>query len=174
MPYVISTAKIEELDRVEHLINDYVRQSLNMTAWPCSIQTLKRDYTAEYFQMKVVYSDGQLVGFAAWTPSYDLHHCVRGAMFIDLYIDPAYRCRGLAVMLICAIAAEITPMGWSYMRGQALSGQASRLYDKVAVRFGANEYNISGQALRELATLAGKPIRDIVRGLPKKEMNYLP
>lgn len=172
MSYKVTTAKIDELDRVGQLINDYVRQNLNMSSWQGSIETLKRDYASGCFHMHVVYSDEQLVGFAAWTANYDLHHCTHGAVFIDFYIDSAYRCQGLGAALICAIADEIVHRGWTYMRGQAISGRASRLYERVGIRFGANEYNVSGKALRQLASLAGKSAREIFKGLPTKEMNH--
>lgn len=172
MYYHVSTATIDDLDHVAALMDDYVRQNLNMPSWLCSIDTFKRDYTSGCFRMTVIHSDKKLVGFAAWQPCYDLHHCVHGAVFIDLYVDPAYRCRGLGMALICAIAAEITRLGWEFMRGSALSGRAARLYERFAVRFGTNEYNVSGKALRQLASLAGKPAREIIQGLPTVEMNY--
>jgi GNAT superfamily N-acetyltransferase len=174
MPYQTSTATIDDLDQVAQLIDDYVRQNLNMPAWPCSLATFKRDYTSGCFRMTVIHCDKKLVGFAAWLPHYDLHHCSHGAECIDMYVDPAYRCRGLGVALLCAIAAEITNLGWTYIRGQALSGRASRLYARVGVCFGTNEYNLSGKALRQLAGLAGKSPKEILRGLPTQEMNYQP
>jgi len=145
MSYHISTATVDDLSHVAVLMDDYVCQNLNMPSWPCSIATFKRDYTSGCFRMTVIRSKRKLVGFAAWQPCYDLHHCVHGAQFIDLYVDPAYRCRGLGMALICAIAAEITRLGWEFMRGSALSGEATRLYERFAVRFGTNEYNVSGK-----------------------------
>lgn len=174
MSYIISTASIDDLDHVAKLIDDYVRQNLNMPSWLCSIATFKRDYSSGCFRMNVIRCDEKLVGFAAWTPTYDLHHCAHGALFIDLYVDPTYRCRGLGMALICAIAAEITGLGWDFMRGQALSGRAARLYERFAICFASNEYNVSGQALRQLASLAGKSAREILQGLPTREMNYQP
>jgi GNAT superfamily N-acetyltransferase len=102
MSYTVSTATIDDLDHVAKLMDDYVRQNLNMPSWTCSIATFKRDYTSGCFRMTVIRSKRKLVGFAAWQPCYDLHHCVHGAQFIDLYVDPAYRCRGLGMALICA------------------------------------------------------------------------
>lgn len=172
MPYQTSAATIEDLTQVSKLIDGYVRQNLNMPAWPCSLATFSRDYVSGCFRMTVIRTNEKLVGFAAWLPSYDLHHCVHGAALIDLYVDPAYRCRGLGPALICAIAAEITGLGWEFMRGQALSGRAARLYERCAVRFGTNEYNVSGKALQRLASLAGKSARAIFQGLPTREMNH--
>jgi hypothetical protein len=45
--------------------------------------------------MNVIHCDEKLVGFAAWLPSYDLHHCAVGAVCLDMYFAPAYRYRGL-------------------------------------------------------------------------------
>ncbi|NEO92021.1 MAG: hypothetical protein F6K56_17955 [Moorea sp. SIO3G5] len=36
---------------------------------------------------------------------------------IDLYVDPAYRCRSLGAALICAIANEMTCINWTVMGG---------------------------------------------------------
>jgi len=174
MTYRTATATVAELAPVARLLDDYVRQHLNMAAWPGSLDTFKRDYASGCFNMIVLYRQETIVGFAAWTRSYDLHHCVHGALLLDMYIAPAYRCQGLGAALICAIAAEITRLGWTYMRGQALSGPAARLYGRVGIRFGANEYNVSGQALRQLASLVGQPARDILRGLPTQAMNHQP
>jgi GNAT superfamily N-acetyltransferase len=172
MPYKVSTATVDELEQVARLMDDYVRQNLNMNAWPCSLEAFKRDYTSGCFRMTVVYTDDRLVGFAAWIPSYDLHHCVHGVVFLDFYVDPAHRCRGLAAALVCDIAAEAVRYGWAYLRGSAISDRASRLYDRVGICFGTNEYNVSGKALRQLASLSGKSAREILQQLPTKEMNY--
>lgn len=37
MSYVVSTATIDDLDHVAKLIDDYVRQNLNLSSWTCSI-----------------------------------------------------------------------------------------------------------------------------------------
>jgi hypothetical protein len=83
MSYVVSTATIGDLDHVAKLIDDYVRQNLNMSSCPCSIAIFKRDYASGCFRMTVIHLNEKLVGFAAWIPNYDLHHCVHGALFID-------------------------------------------------------------------------------------------
>lgn len=172
MVYRAAAATVNELERVAQLMDDYVRQNLNMPAWSCPIETLKRDYMSGCFRLTVIYWGAQLVGFAAWTPSYDLHHCVHGAVFLDFYVDPAYRCRGLGAALICDVAAEAVRYGWEFLRGSALSGRAARLYARVGICFGTNEYNVSGKALRQLASLAGRSPREMLRQLPTKEMNH--
>lgn len=174
MPYRTAPASLADLDQVAQLIDDYVRQNLGMAAWPCSRELFKRDYTSGCFSMTVVYVESNLVGFAAWESTYDLHHCTHGAMVIDMYVDPAHRGRGLGPALVCAIAAQILPIGYTFLRGTGLSGRASRLYERCAVRFGTSEYNVSGQALRRLASLAGKSPREMLAGMPTVEMNYQP
>jgi hypothetical protein len=43
MSYAVSTATVDDLDQVAQLIDDYVRQNLNLPAWPCAIAQHLRD-----------------------------------------------------------------------------------------------------------------------------------
>lgn len=112
------------------------------------------------------------VGFIAWTPSYDLHHCVSGVDVLDLYVVPAMRSRGVALVLACAMAAEELGRGAIYMKGTALEGGAGRrLYGRFAV-CDASGCIVGGRAFRRLAELAGRPVREIARSLPERAWNY--
>jgi len=49
-----------------------------------------------------------------------------------------------------------------------------RLYERIAMSFEGADCIVGGRAFRVLADLSGRPIRELVRGLPKKEWNYEP
>ena len=50
-----------------------------------SAEALHRDGFGREFETYVaVMGDGQVIGFAAWTKSYDLHHCLTGGNILDL------------------------------------------------------------------------------------------
>lgn len=119
MSYRTALATREELAVVGQLIDDYVRQNLDMAQWwPVARETFQTDYDNDCFQLMVVYnSTDQLAGFAAWVPHYDLHHCARGSLVIDLYVKPASRGRGLAAALISAIATIAVDQGHTFLRG---------------------------------------------------------
>ncbi|ASC70993.1 hypothetical protein XM38_019420 [Halomicronema hongdechloris C2206] len=67
MTYRTSTATSADLAQVARLLDDYVRQHLNMAAWPGSLDTFKRDYASGCFRLIVLHRDDTLAGFAAWT-----------------------------------------------------------------------------------------------------------
>ena len=116
--------------------------------------------------------DGAVVGFVAWTPSYDLHHCVAGVDILDLYVVPRMRSRGVALLLACAVAADEVDRGKLYMKGTFLEGGAGlRLYRRFAVCDGGGCI-VVGRAFRRLAELAGRPVREIARSLPARSWNY--
>ena len=101
------------------------------------------------------------VGFAAWLPHYDLHHCAHGAECIDIVTLILLTAGGVWEWL-CCVRSRLTsqPWGGPTYEEQPLSGRASRLYARVGVCFGTNEYNLSGKGLRQLAGLAGKAPRE--------------
>lgn len=61
--------------------------------WHGSAESLKRDAFGEHVKLALATQNGAAVGFAAWRPTYDLHHCVPGIEVIDLYVEPAHRGR---------------------------------------------------------------------------------
>lgn len=113
-----------------------------------------------------------LVGFLAWTSSYDLHHCVAGGELLDLYVAPAARGRGVALLLGCAAAARVREAGGAYLKGGTVQGGAgSRLYRRVAVCDAAGCI-VSGRGFRRLAELAGRPVREMAKRLPEPSWSH--
>jgi hypothetical protein len=51
------------------------------------------------------------------------------------------------------------------------SDEVSRLYERSALGYATREYFLSAQAFQQLADLASAPIREIVRGLPSRDLN---
>jgi GNAT superfamily N-acetyltransferase len=117
---------------------------------------------------------GSLVGFAAMVDDYDLHHCVRGLRVIDMYVAAAHRGRCLGAVLLAQVAQHALGKCLGYVRGEAVpTATTRRLFERTLLRFG-DTYNLSGKALRRLAELRDAPLRELVRGLPTREMNVEP
>ena len=120
-------------------------------------------------------SEQEVVAFAAWVSSYDLHHCMKGGEVIDLYVCPSHRGHGVAMLLIARIAMAIQEHGGTYIKGQALDNPAAqRLYQRCARCFPGTECYVSGRAFRQLAELSGKRVREIVSHMPETAWNYEP
>jgi GNAT superfamily N-acetyltransferase len=144
--------------------------------WHGSAAALLRDgfgAAACFHNMIALASPGDAVGFAAWQDSYDLHHCVRGGLLLDMYVRPTHRGRGVALGLVTSVAARVRDGGGCYLRGQSVPNPAvQRMYERMAVTFPGAECNVGGRAFRALADLAMVPAREAVRRLPLKAWNY--
>ena len=81
------------------LFESYMRETYG-APWNGSAERLHADALGQRCTTCVaVAPDESLVGFLAWVPSYDLHHCVTGAEALDLYVVPRWRGRGIALQL---------------------------------------------------------------------------
>lgn len=116
------------------------------------------------------------VGFATWHGVYDLHWGKGGAELGDLYVAPGYRGVGVAIALVAAVCAAALRAGRTYLRGSSFdrASPVGRFYERIAVAHDSAECHCAGRAFRELAGLAARPPREIVRQLPPKAWNYDP
>jgi GNAT superfamily N-acetyltransferase len=156
------------------LLHAYMQEAFGQP-WQGVPEAVERDGFGAKFDMVVAETaeDG-LIGFAAWLLSYDLHHCIRGEV-IDMFVHSKHRSRGIAIALLAAVAAEVQRRGGKYLKGQAVERTiAQRLYERMAICFPGADYMIGGRAFRRLAELAGKGVREIARGLPRKAWNHEP
>jgi GNAT superfamily N-acetyltransferase len=156
------------------LLQAYMRETYG-SGWNGSAEALCRDALGQKCAVQVALApDGSLTGFLAWTSSYDLHHCVPGAEGLDLYVVPGWRGWGIALLLVCAAAAEIARGGGVYLKGTTVeSGSGGRMYSRFAVCDAAGCI-IGGRAFRRMAELAGLPVREVFRSLPHHSWNYEP
>jgi GNAT superfamily N-acetyltransferase len=157
------------------LLEVYMRETFK-APWHGSAEALRRDGFGREFETHVaVTGDGCVMGFVAWTKSYDLHHCLTGGYILDLYVAPGSRGRGVAPAFVCTVAAEILRRGGTYVKGQAVDNRAvQRLYARFAMCFPGADCIVGGRAFRRLAALAGCSARVAARSLPEKSWNYEP
>lgn len=142
--------------------------------WHGTEDKLAHDGFGAHFRMTIAEHEGRIVGFAAWRPTYDLHHCVPGIEVIDMFVEPRQRCRGVGPGLLAEVAASAHSSGARYMTGAAVeTGSAARLYRRITVAHGAQSY-LSGRAFRAVAGLAGATPREMARRLPPVEWNREP
>lgn len=118
---------------------------------------------------------GEPLGFLAWDATYDLHWAAAGAHVSDLYVVPAARGLGVALALVAFGCAAVRAAGGAYLRGEAYDRPTTRrFYGRLAVLQTSGEVALGGRAFRHLASLAGRPPREILAGLPPVEWNHEP
>ena len=169
----IRLATPADLPGLVPLFNAYMRETYD-APWHGSADALRRDALGRRCTLHIAAGpNGRVHGFLGWIPSYDLHHCVSGAEVLDLYVAPEARGRGLALALACAVAAAVAQTDGRYLKGGAVDrGAGRRLYARLAACSPNGECHLSGRAFRQLATLAGQPLRSMIRGLPPVAWNH--
>lgn len=171
-PFHIRGATVGDLSALALLFHAYMLETYS-EPWHGSSEALRHDALGQKCSILVVANAQQsLLGFLAWTPTYDLHHCVAGGEVLDLYVEPRWRGRGIALLLGCAAAARIREEGGKFLKGSVVaSGSGRRLYGRFAVCDAAGCI-VGGRGFRRLAELAGRPIREVVRLLPEASWSY--
>src|SRR5262245_65847739 len=100
MAYFIRKATRNDIACLEKLLNVYMQESFQR-AWGGTAQRLEQHGFGREFEMIVAEaSDQEVVAFAAWVSSYDLHHCMKCGEVIDLYVCLSYWGQGVEMMLI--------------------------------------------------------------------------
>lgn len=175
MSFSIRKAVSADVPRLVKLLADYMQETYQ-GAWGGNARLLEQHLTAKDIEILLAEtSSREVIGFLAWSSTYDLHWCMKGGVIVDLYVRPAYRSRGAAVLLATELAAEIQKRGGTHLKGGAVESPAvHRLYRRIAMRLGENECYVSGRAFRHLASLSGKNLREIVKNLPETAWNSEP
>ena len=158
---------------LEAMIRQYMSETYQAD-WHGTVDQLTNATTGPELNLAVAErATGELIGFVAWSPSYDVHHCTSGGTILDLFVTPSARGRAVALMLLCRAADEIRRKGGVYLQGGAVdSGSGRRLYERSAVCEPGLQCTISGRAFTRFAQLADADIRHAVLSLPDPTWNF--
>ena len=142
---------------------------------PRSLANLQQAYFGEkpVGEQLLAVTIASAIGFAGWTKIYDPSWSVFGGQVIGMYVQPAYRGKGIAAMLIAALCARVREAGGQYLWSE-YDERLAQLYERVLIGKPCREGHLSGEAFQQIADLAGKSVREIVRGLPELELNMAP
>jgi hypothetical protein len=171
MSYIIRKSLRDDIPVLARLLDAYMRETYN-TAWAGSVERLEKDGFGNKFEMMIAESSSkEIIGFAAWISTYDLHYCMKGGEVIDMFVASSFRGRGVVLLMLTEIAAEIQKGGGTFLKGGAVDNPVVKhFYQRFAV--GLPECYVSGRAFRHLAGLSGRSLREIVRNLPETGWNY--
>jgi GNAT superfamily N-acetyltransferase len=169
----VRPARADDMAALAALIDEYMRETFRR-AFGGSAEALARDAAAD-LDLLVAAEGPTLLGFAAVAPCYDLHHCMRGAELLDIFVRPGTRGEGIAARLVMAAAGTAQRRGARFLRGQAVGAtRRSGFYTRVGVVQPGDEVVVSGRAFRKLAELDGRSAREILGSLPPLEWNHEP
>ncbi len=123
-------------------------------------------------QVLLAEKEGTAIGFGAWRKTYDVFWSMYGGEGIGLYLSPAHRGSGAAVCIVAAMCEEIRMQGGHFLQ-TSYDPKLASLYERVGVGSPQRACHVSALAFEMLAAAAGRPAREIIRGLPDKGLNYV-
>lgn len=115
----------------------------------------------------------RIVGMAQWFLIYDAFWAMYGAHAEWLYVRPEARGLGVAAVLTAGICAQARGRGAEFLHGGG-TDEVARLYERVAIGAATRECHLSAEAFQAFADLAGQPVREVVRQLPRPDLNRVP
>lgn len=170
----IRDAREDDIPEIESMVSDFVRDH-PAKDHPRSTQALRKAYFGErpVAQLLVAERAGRIVGMVQWYLIHDMFWGMFGVEAAWLYVKPQFRRSGIVAALIARACADAKAAGAEFMHGGGGEGP-QRLYERVAIGMDGRECHLSGKAFEVLAGLNGLPQRQIIRGLPSKEMSLQP
>jgi GNAT superfamily N-acetyltransferase len=168
----VRAATEADLPEVADLVQGFVRGH-PAELHPRPLSSLKQAYfgAQPVAHLLVASSRGRLVGMGQWTLMYDMLWAMFGGEVAWLYVRPETRGLGVAAAIVAEICCRVRRAGGQLLRGTADQAVNSALYERVARGWPSREAYLSAEAFQSFADLAGLPPRQIVRLLPKTELN---
>jgi GNAT superfamily N-acetyltransferase len=168
----VRAATEEDLTAVGEMIEDLV-QGHPASQFPRSAARLREAYfgSRPVANLVVACRGERVVGMAQWTRLFDNFWSMFGAELEWLYVRPESRGLGIPATIVAEICRRTRDEGCEFLKGGAESDENGELYTKVAMGFASRTVYLSAEAFQVCADLAGKPAREIVRGLPDPGLN---
>ena len=125
--------------------------------------------------LRAVVAEGRsgVIGYAAWRRGFDYFWAMWGGDLEGLFVRPEARGRGVAAALVARICADVRAQGGVFLRG-TYGDDLAPLYERSVFSWPVREAYLAASAFAHMADLAGKPVREIVKGLPAAELNRIP
>jgi GNAT superfamily N-acetyltransferase len=101
MPVLVRPFEPRDADQVSALFADYMRELFGAR----SVMTPERLVAGQgvNFEFALAADGDDIVGFAAWRWTYDLHNDVGGGEVADFFVAATHRGRGVAAQLVAGV-----------------------------------------------------------------------
>lgn len=166
----IRSANENDIEEIDRMIADFVKGH-PAESHARSSAALRDAYFGgrPVAHLLVAERGGAILGMIQWRLIYDMFWGMFGAEAGWLYVKPGHRGSGIVAALVARLCAEASAAGAKFLQGGGGEGP-SKLYERVAIGNPDRACHLSGKAFQRFAMLDGLPVREIVRGLPAKEL----
>jgi GNAT superfamily N-acetyltransferase len=168
----VRSATENDLAVIGEMIEDLV-QGHPASQFPRSATRLREAYfgARPVANLVVACREERVVGMTQWSRLFDNFWSMFGAELEWLYVRPDSRGLGIPAAILAEVCRRARSEGCEFIKGGAESDENGALYTKVAMGFPSRTLYLSAEAFQVCADLAGKPAREIVRGLPDPVLN---
>jgi GNAT superfamily N-acetyltransferase len=155
-------------EMIEHHVQGHPAQT-----HPRSLTRMREAYFGPrpVANLMVACRDDRVVGMAQWARLFDNFWSIYGAELEWFYVRPDSRGLGIPAAIVAEVCRRARNDSCEFLKGGAEVEETGALYQKVAMGWPSRTVYLSAEAFQVCADLAGKPPRDIVRGLPDPELN---
>jgi len=146
MPTIVRPFQAQDAAAVSALFGAYMRELFG-GANAMTPEKLVAGH-GRHFELTLAADGAEVVGFAAWRETYDLHNDVLGGEIADFFVSPSHRGRGVAVQVVAGVAGEIRRRGGLFLCSLVLQDDPGRV--KLARRWGvgfAGEHTYLAEAV---------------------------
>jgi len=171
---IVRRAVDADIEAIEDMVDDFVKGHPAEKVVR-SREGLRKAYfgASQVASLVVAVDQDRVVGMGQWTLIYEMFWGKFGATVEWFYVRPGSRGKGVSAAIVAEICSQVRRAGGEFLYGGG-GDEVEALYERVAIGWPTNTCHVSAEAFQALADLAGKPPRDIVRGLPTPEMNRTP
>jgi len=171
---IIRVATEGDLDGLLELIDLFTADHLS-ARHPRPREVMRQAFFGDQAVIRIVAAaDGEhLVGYAGWRLGFDPFWAQWGGDAEGLFVRAESRGCGIGVLLLAKVCAEVRAAGGTYLRG-TYGDAVAPFYERVVSSWPVRETHLSATAFDQMANLAGRPIREIVRCLPTPDLNRVP
>ena len=162
-----------DIEAIEDMVNDFVKGHPAEKAIR-SREGLRKAYFggSPIAHLVVAVDNDRVIGMGQWTLIYEMFWGKFGANVEWFYVRPGSRGKGISAAIVAEICSQVRAAGGDFLYGGG-GDEVEPLYERVAIGWPTNSCHVSAEAFQAFADLAGKPPREIVRSLPKPEMNTI-
>jgi GNAT superfamily N-acetyltransferase len=171
---IIRDATVDDIPEVDAMVAEYVKGH-PAEKHPRSQDTLRKAFFggSPIAHLLIAERDKRILGMGQWWLIFDMFWGMYGAEAEWLYVRPCFRGTGIAAAIVARICAQARKAGAQFLRGGG-DERVSKLYERVAIGQPTRECHLSGEAFHAFADLDRLDPRDIVRGLPARELGLRP
>jgi len=160
---LIRAATIDDAATLATLIEGFAQNHPGATH-PRSVEAMTEAYLGPDPVSRVLLAERNrtAIAFGAWRKTDDPYWSYFGGEVMALYVEPAWRGRGVALSLVAKIAAEVRAHGGRFLQGN-YGDTVAPLYERMAVGRDERACHLSAKDFEMIATAAESSPREILR-----------